>query len=370
MLIAAFANAAIAEQPASLDSLLEPIRATNGLPALAAAVAHDGKTVALGAVGFRKDGSPERVTLDDKWHIGSCTKSMTAVLAAMLIEEGKFRWDTTLAEMFPQLAPRMQEGWRGVTLEQLLTHHGGAPHDLDEGGLWGRLWERVSLPPLEQREYLTEELLTKEKPVVRPRTKFIYANAGYALVGHAIETKLNRPWEDVLRERLFKPLGMASAGFGTPATPGHVDQPWGHVVDKSGKLTPIAPGLGADNPAAIGPAGTVHCSIGDLATYAIFQVRGERHGGGLLKPETFRRLHTPAGPEGDYACGWIVTSRPWGGGRVLTHSGSNLANITVFWLAPKRDFAVVVCTNLGGERAKKATDDAAGALVQRFLLRK
>ncbi len=355
-------------QPMSLDALLEQIRATNNVPALAAAVVLHGEIVGIGAAGFRKDGSPERVTADDKWHIASCTKSMTAVLAAMLVEQGQWRWDTTLADMFPDLAPQMQPEWRGVTLEELLTHHGGAPNELKENGLWGRLWERIGLPPVEQREYLTRELLTKQKPAAPPGTKYIYSNAGYALVGHAMEIKLGQAWEDLMRERLFKPLRMDSAGFGPPASPGRVDQPWGHILGADGELQPIPPGPKADNPAAIGPAGAVHCSIGDLARYAVFQVRGARGEGTLLKPETFKKLHAPFGKD-NYTCGWVVMRRSWGGGPVLYHNGSNVTNYTVIWLAPEKDFAVVVCTNLGGDRAEKATEAAAWALIQQFLLK-
>ena len=356
--------------PGSLDGLLEPIRAAHALPALAAAVVREGRTVAVGAVGVRKAGSDERVTVGDKWHIGSCTKSMTAALAAMLIEEGRLRWDMTLAEMFPQLAPEMQTEWRGVTLAQLLAHRGGAPHDLNEDGLWGRLWGRAERPPREQRDYLTRELLTKHKPVAGPGVKYVYSNAGYALVGHAIEEELDRPWEAVLRERLFEPLGMNSAGFGAPATVGAVDQPWGHKASKDGALMPVPPGVGADNPAAIGPGGTVHCTVGDFAKYVAWQLRGARGQGSLLKPETFTRLHTPFAADETYACGWGVTDRSWGGGTVLTHSGSNTMFFAVMWLAPQRDFAVVVCTNLGGSGAEKGVDRTAAALIGAYLSEK
>jgi len=353
--------------PASLDALLEPIREANGLPALAAAVVKGGQTVAVGAVGVRKAGSPQRVTTDDKWHIGSCTKSMTAVLAAMLVEDGTLRWDVTLAEMFPELAPQMQAGWRDVTLEQLLAHHGGAPGDLDADGLWGRLWQRVDQPPRTQREYLTRELLTKHKPVAPPGTKYIYSNAGYAIIGHAIEEALDRPWEDLLRERLFVPLGMTSAGFGAPASVDAVDQPWGHTAVDAGAFEPVAPGLHADNPAAIGPGGTVHCRIGDLARYAAWQLAGARGAGTLLHPETFERLHVPFSSDSEYAFGWVATQRSWGGGTVLTHAGSNTMFYAVIWIAPKKDFAVVVCTNAGGPVAEKATDTAAAALIREYL---
>jgi len=353
--------------PVCLDALLEPIREANGLPALAAAVVKGGQTVAVGAVGVRKAGSSERVTADDKWHIGSCTKSMTAALAAMLVEDGAMRWDATLAEMFPDLESQMQPGWRDVTLEQLLAHRGGAPHELNEQELWGRLWQRADQPPREQRRYLRRELLTKHEPVSPPGTKTVYSNAGYALVGHALEEILDRPWEDLLRDRLFVPLGMTGAGFGAPASVGAVDQPWGHKAGDDGAFEPVAPGLHADNPAAIGPGGTVHCRLADLAQYAAWHLAGARGEGTLLHPETFERLHTPLAADSEYALGWIATERPWGGGLVLTHAGSNTMFYAVIWIAPNKDFAAVVCTNAGGPIAEKATDTAAATLIGEYL---
>src|SRR5687768_11163487 len=70
-----------------LNSLLEPLRETNRLPALAAAVVRRAKMIGVGAIGLRRAGRSARVTVRDKFHIGSCTKSMTAALAAMLVEE-------------------------------------------------------------------------------------------------------------------------------------------------------------------------------------------------------------------------------------------------------------------------------------------
>src|ERR1051325_7957365 len=77
-----------------VSRMLEPIRVKHNLPALAAAVVVDGKIVVTNAVGFRKNGGPERVAVDDKFHLGSVTKSMTATVAAMLVEQGKTSWTT------------------------------------------------------------------------------------------------------------------------------------------------------------------------------------------------------------------------------------------------------------------------------------
>jgi CubicO group peptidase (beta-lactamase class C family) len=166
---------------------------------------------------------------------------------------------------------------------------------------------------------------------------------------------------------LFKPLGMTSAGFGMPATLGKADQPWGHTRKLLLWLEPVKPGIQADNPAAIGPGGTVHGSLSDLAKYAMFHLRGDREGHVLLKREGFQKLHTRFAAEGDYAFGWIVLPRGWGGGDVLMHNGSNTMNFTVMWLAPQRDFAVIVCTNYGGDDAAMIVDKVVGTLIQKYL---
>jgi CubicO group peptidase (beta-lactamase class C family) len=357
---------ALSAAPSDISEVLEKVRAEYKLPALAAAVVRGTNIVSIGAVGVRRLGSPEKAAVDDKFHIGSCTKSMTATLAAMMVENGTIQWTNTLGDILTDLAPGMNPQYRDDPLELLLANRGGVPGDLNADGLWGRLWERAAKTPLEQRHYLAAEL-TKTEPAAKPGTKFIYANAGFALGGHLLEVRAGKPWEQLLRERLFEPLGMTSAGFGAPASPGKIDQPWGHSPAKLlGGDSPVEPGLKADNPAAIGPGGTVHCSIGDLARYAAFHLQGARGQGQILKPESFRKLHTALAGQ-DYAMGWVVTERPWGGGKVLTHTGSNTMFYTVIWIAPERDFAVVVSTNLGGPRAEKGTDAAAWALIQQSL---
>ena len=153
---------------------------------------------------------------------------------------------------------------------------------------------------------------------------------------------------------------MDSAGFGPPGTTGAVDQPWGHTR----KLFITLP-LQEDNPPAISPAGRVHCSLDDLARFTIFHMRRNQTGG-LLKPETLGKLHTP--PEGgDYACGWVVVKRGWAGGNALMHNGSNTMWYVVMWLAPEKNFSVVVGTNLAGTDAEQGCDEVASAMIHHWL---
>jgi CubicO group peptidase (beta-lactamase class C family) len=111
----------------TLEQDIEAIRTNRQLPSLAVLAVKDGQVRGEAAVGVRKLGSEERVTVNDQWHIGSCTKSMTATLAALYVQKGKLKWNTTVGEIFPEWSATMNGEWRGVTLEQLLTHRSGAP---------------------------------------------------------------------------------------------------------------------------------------------------------------------------------------------------------------------------------------------------
>jgi CubicO group peptidase (beta-lactamase class C family) len=164
-------------------------------------------------------------------------------------------------------------------------------------------------------------------------------------------------WEVLMRQRLFEPLGMGSAGFGTPGLPGRVDQPWGHHPSGN-EIKPTQ----QDNAPPLGPAGTVHCTIPDWAKFAALHLRGAQRKAKLLKPATFRALQTPA-PDDDYAGGWYVGERSWAGGRTLMHHGSNNSWYATIWIAPARDFAILIATNQGGDSAAKACEQAANKLI-------
>jgi len=352
------------ESPRDLSPLIAAILKRHELPGMVAAVVEGDGTVGVAAAGVRRRGSPEKVTVDDRFHVGSCTKSMTATLCAMLVEEGKLSWETTLGGTFPELAESMRPEYRAVTLEQLLTHRGGMPGNVDRGVMYWQL-RRLVTTATEARRSLLEGVVAKP-PASEPGTKYLYSNTGYAVAGHMAEQVTGKSWEDLIRVRVFNPLGMSTAGFGAPGSPDVVDEPRGHSA--SGQ--PVEPGPLADNPPVIGPAGTVHCSIRDWAKYITLHLRGAQGEAKRLKPATFTRLHTPVGDEPPrYAMGWGVARRDWGGGDVLTHAGSNTMWFAVTWVAPRRDFAVLVASNQGGDVAAKACDEAASALIRDWLAR-
>lgn len=346
--------------PRDVSALLAPVRADSDVPGLVAAVVRGKDLVAIGAAGVRKRGDETPLTTSDKMHLGSCTKAMTATLAALFVEEGKLQWTTRLGEVCPRES--MLPAWRDVTLEQLLTNRGGASASLDADGLWQKLWAHTGTP-LEQRETLLLGV-TKREPEYTPGSKFVYSNTNFALAGHMLETLAKKPWEELIQERLFRPLGITTAGFGAPGTKGKLGQPLGH----RGK-TPVEVGPGSDNPAAIGPAGTVHMSIGDWAKFVAVHLRGEADGCDATQPalgrETFVKLHAAvADDKTHYAMGWAIEEQPWTNGRALMHNGSNTMWYCVTWLAPNADIAVLAACNVGGEAGAKACDHAVSALLK------
>lgn len=340
-----------------LNELLETVRAAYRLPALAAAVATDGGLEAVGAVGVRKAGTDVAVTVDDQWHLGSNTKAMTAAMIGRLVERGTLGWDSTIGEVFPELAPSLAPGLRKVTVLHLLSHCSGLPANT----LWGLVPQSGTT---RAQRLAVVKSLASVKLLSEPGVKFLYSNLGYVVAGAMAEKAADAAWEDLMRTLLFEPLGMTRAGFGGLGTPGLIDQPWPH--GEGGK--PFEKnGPEVDNPPVMGPAGTVHLPLADWARFVADMLRGLRGGKGLLRPETYQKLRTPPFG-GDYALGWGIVEREWGGGTVLTHNGSNTMNFAVVWIAPERDFAVLVVCNQGGTgsfiSAAKGCDEAASRIIR------
>jgi CubicO group peptidase (beta-lactamase class C family) len=342
-----------------LAGLLGTVRRAHPVPGLAGAILTGQGLEAIGAVGIRKMGLDVAVTVEDEWHIGSDTKAMTAAMIGALVERGTLKWETTLEEVFPDLAPSLPPALRKVTLLHLLSHRAGLPADIP----WG-LVPRTGTT--RDQRLAVIKILASLKLAAEPGAKFLYSNLGYVVAGAMAEKAADASWEELLKKLLFDPLGMTGAGFGGVGTPARVDQPWPHGEDG---LPAKGNGPDMDNPPVMGPAGTVHLPLADWSRFIADQLRGDRGEKALLKPETYKRLHTPPFG-GDYALGWMVVERDWGGGTVLTHSGSNTMNFAVAWLAPARDFAVLVVCNQGGPAAFKACDEAASELIKLHLAAK
>ncbi len=361
-------GAGVVDDP--IQSRLEALRSRAGLPALGGAIVTSEGLQEAWVTGVRAAGRDEKVLLGDRWSLASCTKAMTATLIALLVERGDFGWDATLPQLLPDLADSIHEGFADVTVVDLLTHRAGIEDDMERDGVWLQCLARGGSPS-EQRRALTRAALSWG-PACPPRTKFEYSSGGVAIAGHVAESLTGKPFEALMQELLFGPLGMTTAAFGAPGCAARIDEPRGHGAD----LRPVELGGMDGNVPAAAPAGTCMMSLQDWARFVGLHLRGAKGdvkvGDITLHAATMKKLHTPIdGPGSRYAMGWFVEESAWAkrDGIVLTHAGTNTLWFARVKLAPADGFAVLVVTNAGIERAPAATEGAATLLIRKHLQR-
>jgi CubicO group peptidase (beta-lactamase class C family) len=282
--------APITEKSGDYDfaQLLETIRQKEKLPALAASVIINGNIYAKAAVGTREYGTDNWVTSDDKFLIGSCGKAFTATLAAILIEEGYLKWDTTLRDVFPDL--EMHPKWENITIQQLLSNRSGYADDNKTGVLpledIEDFWN-LNKPPMDLR-FIYLKRAINHKPSHPPDRVIIYANTGFLIAGVMLEKLKKQAFEELMEEKLFQPLKLNSAGYGSPAAKDPISQPHGH--SKNDSYTAIR----QDMPDFIAPMGNVAINIDDWSKFILFHLKAyQGTNKSLLESTTLDRMHMP-----------------------------------------------------------------------------
>lgn len=346
--IAALALAPMASAPAQrapldgFDAYVAKAVRDWGVPGLAVAVVKDGQVVFARGYGVRELGKSEPVDTNTRFSIGSTTKAMTAAALAMLVDEGKVRWDDPVVRYLPTLQFHDPVMTRELTVRDLLTHHTGI-------GNTDFLWLGADYP--------TEEIFRRMRFVVPSsfRSRYEYQNVQYAMAGAVVAAASGMPWAEFVRTRIFAPLDMhetlpLDAGVkGQPnvATP-HA------VIDDT--LRPIA--MRSVDPVA--PAGAVWSSVADMSRWMRFVLDSGRVGGKrLIAERTFRELLTPQiiVPAGSfypttelthphtiaYGLGWFLED--YAGSAVAMHTGSIDGLSAIIGLIPDQRLGVYVLAN-------------------------
>jgi D-alanyl-D-alanine carboxypeptidase len=339
MLITAFALAAIIDISADLQAAAKKA----GLPAMQASVADANGIVADGAFG-----STDR----DAFHIGSCTKPLTATVIATIVDAHKLTWETKVLDVFPEWKDDIRPEFAPITLADLLSHEAGV-----EG--FGEEEEVARIPKLTgsiiERRRAFARFALQQPPVVPPKTSYSYSNAGFAIAAAMAERVTGRSWETLVRERIFKPLKMKSAGFGWP------QKIWGHAAGPDGKLIATDPHGTYQLPDYLAPAGDLHMSSDDLVQFLRAHLMAMRGNATIISPSTAAVMHTRRIKSG---LGFGVNAVS-GFQNVATYSGSADTFMTVIAIAAPQNVAVVVQTNAAGDAAQHAV----GAMLKDLLVR-
>jgi CubicO group peptidase (beta-lactamase class C family) len=377
--------------------------------------------------------TPESTAVTDQWHLGSNTKSMTAILIHMLIQAGKINLTTTVGQLFPYLpftlfptppsnactcanfsnaigyfaeSPyscglAIHTSWQHITVAHLLTHSSGLEaldtavfpgssvfaqeFELERNGTT-EACTNYSLP---SRRYHLSQLLSMIVPTppssINDSAAYYYSNNNHILLGLILEEIWHLPWEVIIQQQLFDPLGMATAGFGSPIEQmpltSFATQPFGHVMDTAGVLH----STDTDNLKLLGPAGTVHASLNDwakfiachlqegrdLRPFGYVSVNNSTNSSYLLSPFMWQSIHTAYSfpsfsiPISEYSLSGMLS---YGSnlGLTLEHDGSNTLWYAVVRAYPRlaQPVAFLIATNV---LDANAVSEASIAIVKAYL---
>lgn len=260
---------------------------------------------------------------DVKFRLGSLTKQFTAALVLLLQQDGKLKISDPVSTYLPD-APK---AWEKVTLADLLGHTSGIPSltEAKDFSVW-------SMSPRTTEQKLA---FFRDLPLVfEPGTKFQYSNSNYEVLGAVIEKVSGKSYGDLLRQRIFEPLGMKDSGLDTDElilprrAQGYMPSKGGLVLARSESMTvPWA-------------AGSIYSTTGDLLKWeqGLF-------GGKLLSADSLKRMTTPG--KGDYGLGVMVINKD--GLEEVEHGGGIEGFNTNLVYVPARRIAIVVLSNVNSE---------------------
>jgi CubicO group peptidase (beta-lactamase class C family) len=314
------------------------------VPGLAIAIVKGDSVVFAKGYGVIEQGKPAPVTEHTRFAIGSTTKAMTSAALAMLVDQGKLRWDDRVIDHIPELQLYDAYATRELTIRDLLTHRTGLPGtDL--------FWVVRDNP------FTTAEMIRRlryVRPTASFRSTWQYQNVVYALAGVVIERASGMSWDAFIRSRIFAPLGMRESEPLVAGIVGKTNVAVPHAERDGVRTVPIR---STDN---IAPAGSVWSSVSDMSRWMRFVLdSGSVDGKRLITPATFREIVAPQirAPSAEYpalelaqqhffsyALGWFV--QDYHGHTIWMHTGSIDGMSAIIGLMPEQRMGVYVLANL------------------------
>ncbi len=315
------------------------------VPGLAIAIVKDDKIVFARGYGVRELGGAAGVNEQTLFAIGSSSKAFTAATIALLVDEGKLKWDDPVTKYLPALQLFDPYSTRELTVRDLLTHRSG----MERGDL---LWYAS---PYDRNEVLRRVRFLK--PSWSLRSRFGYQNIMYLAAGQISPAVTGKEWDDVIRERIFVPLGMnaSSTSIRSFAGKDNVASPHSKIDDK---LQPVA-WRNIDN---IGPAGSINSNVVDMAQWIRLNLGGGMYdqkrvlSAAAVKemqtPQTIIRIEGanerlyPATHFLNYGLGWFLSD--FRGRKLVEHGGAIDGMRSVVAMLPEEKLGVVILTNRHG----------------------
>ncbi|MEW8691089.1 MAG: serine hydrolase domain-containing protein [Candidatus Thiodiazotropha endolucinida] len=342
---------------ADLTDLIEQARHDNSIPALAV-VLMDAERLTLSDIqGKRVVGSNADASLNDYFHIGSCAKSILALMAGRLIEQGRFNWRTKFFDICPDLKRVARSEYLDITLEDLLLCRAGIL-PFTKGDEFTSLDASIS----QSRETFVAYLV-QQKPVVKMnakgRFKHLYSNASYTMAATMLERIEGVSWENLIRRTLVGDLELPVI-FGWPNSLNY-NQPWGHA-EIDGSLQAFSPGHEYRLHTIIAPAGDLSLRPLDYARYVQFHLQGLRGVDNYLAAETYQAIHYR---QQGFSLG-VASGSSWGE-RYSMFDGSAGTFYCASMIFPDSNMAFVIMANSGTEQAVKGISWLTKKIIKKYF---
>lgn len=327
-----------------IDALAKNWMKADNIPGMAIGVVKNNKVLILKGYGYADVESARPVTAKTKFFIASGAKSFTAMTLGLLVNEGKLEWDRPVRNYLPDLNMVDRYATRHMSARDLLRHSISLPKK-------DHVWKRYIGTKKTRRDFM------KEFGTIQPASSFrdnmIYQNVGYILAAHLAETLTGLGYEEIVRERIFKPLRMNNSTFSIDELKDEGDFafPYRRVGGKGlDKLALTDTGIAS-------PANGIYTSAEDLMQWLRLHLdRGRINGKEFIPEKIIMEMHTiqmayrryPDSPHWftlGYGMGWIIDV--YAGHYLLQHGGGVPGFTSMMAFMPLDHLGVVVLCNTG-----------------------
>ncbi|MEJ2610807.1 MAG: serine hydrolase [Candidatus Thiodiazotropha sp.] len=337
----------------NLSEFIKVARNNYRIPAIAVTLINSDKILLQEIQGTRVVDKNELATLDDYFHIGSCSKSMLAIIAEKLIEEKKITWKTKFFDVYPELKSKTRNEYLNITLEDLfLCEAGIQPYTSGNKG-----FPKIEASLSNQRLEFVKHLIRQPPGSKQKNGKFqhLYSNASYTMVSAMLEKVAEHNYENLVN-KLTDHLGI-SVYIGWPNN-FNTDQPWGHLITKE-KVEVFPPEHDYKLPYLLTPAGDLSLTPRDYAIYTQLHLKGLREENNYISSEGYKYIHFA---HKGFSIG--VANGSLGGKIFSAFDGSAGTFFCRSLIIPESDLAITIMMNAGS-----GTMDAVNWLTMQIVKR-
>lgn len=329
----------------------EGLRTEYEMPELTFAVLSCDTIYEMHVTGVQRVATNFQARLTDRFHLGSNTKAITSFLAALLVEEGKIKWQTRFLDLFPELRRQSRKAYYDITLENLLTFRAKLPpytYTFDKPTR-----KNISGDPEHQR-YLLARYFLSRKPI-KEQNGLTPSNADYILAGLMLEKVSGSTFQELVR-RFGEKQGI-DFGFDYPNLTDTL-QPWGHNAE----LKALAPEENYKLNWLL-CAGNINVSLPDYIKFIQLQLKGLKGESDILSKEKFEKLMfgLPI-----FSFGWFKKIRPESGHLIAYNEGDAGAFVTKVEIDIVANQAFIVFTNASTEKSRQGVSILMNWLQEKY----